>query len=44
MHNDFEELINQKYPEILKKKNELLEKGYKRVQLSGSGGALFAIK
>jgi 4-diphosphocytidyl-2-C-methyl-D-erythritol kinase len=41
MHNDFEEGIFEKYPEILKFKESLLENGLEKVVLSGSGSSLY---
>jgi 4-diphosphocytidyl-2-C-methyl-D-erythritol kinase len=41
--NDFEEVIFEKYPEILKIKETLLGKGAKISMLSGSGSSVFAL-
>lgn len=44
MFNDFEDVIFNKYPQILDLRNKLLSEGFKKVMLCGSGSAVFGIK
>jgi len=42
--NDFEMVVLSYYPELLKIRNDLLKKGYKAVNLCGSGSAVYGIR
>ncbi|MBI1857612.1 MAG: 4-(cytidine 5'-diphospho)-2-C-methyl-D-erythritol kinase [Candidatus Melainabacteria bacterium] len=44
MFNDFEDVVFNKYPQILDLRNKLLSEGFKKVMLCGSGSAVFGIK
>lgn len=42
--NDFEMVIFSKFPDLLKERRKLLDKGYSAVNLCGSGSSIFGIK
>ena len=42
--NDFEEVVFEKYPQLLEIKNQLLKEGYETVGLCGSGSAVYGVR
>jgi 4-diphosphocytidyl-2-C-methyl-D-erythritol kinase len=43
LQNDFEPIVCERYPELLKIKNELIDRGARAALLTGSGSSMFGI-